>query len=232
MKALVDAVIAIVESLESKFVARFEALEQRQAVVGPPGPEGLPGPQGLPGMPGLNGLDGARGEKGDTGDPGMPGERGPSGLDGKDGAPGRDGRDGLQGLPGEKGLDGKDGTNGKDGRDGVDGLGFDDWEVEFDGERTFTFKFVQGDRVKSFGPFRVPCTIYRGVYQLGKSYERGDSVTWAGSQWIAMTDTASRPGDSAPESRAWQLSVKKGADGKAGPPGPKGEFVVVKAEAT
>lgn len=231
IKGIAPVVHDEVTQANAALAARVKSLEEREPVAGPAGPAGPVGPAGDPGAkgePGEPGAHGADGAPGAAGEPGSVGPQGPAGDPGSDGQPGRDGRDGIPGLQGEKGIDG---INGKDGRDGVDGLGFDDFEVEFDGERSFTFKFVQGERVKAFGPFKVPATIYRGVYQHGKSYERGDSVTFGSSQWIAMADTAARPGGAEAESRAWQLAVKKGADGKQGPPGPKGEFVTVKAGA-
>jgi hypothetical protein len=93
-------------------------------------------------------------------------------------------------------------------KDGADGFGFDDMEVLFDGERTFTLKFVREDRVKEF-PFKLPVPIDRGVWKSG-SYERGDSVTFGGSIWIAQRDTQSRP----ETDDSWRLSVKRGRDGK------------------
>jgi hypothetical protein len=129
---------------------------------------------------------------------------GKDGLDGKDGAPGRDGMPGVPGLQGEKGLD---------GRDGVDGLGFDDMTIEHDGERTVLIKAKRGDRAKTLGAVTFPVQIYRGVYTEGKSYERGDSVTWAGSMWVAHEDTSAKPGEG---SKSWQLCVKKGRDGRDG----------------
>ena len=140
-----------------------------------------------------------------------------SALEARAAVPGRDGRDGAPGAPGAQGTagdPGRDGADGKDGADGRDGLGFDDLTVEYDGERSFSFKFVQGDRVKSFGPFIVPALIYRGVFKAGETYQRGDTVTWAGSLWHASDVTTAKPGDAAPESRAWQLCVKKGADAR------------------
>lgn len=148
------------------------------------------------------------------------GRNGEDGRDGKDGAPGRDGLPGVQGPKGNDGTNGRDGINGKDG---MDGLGFDDLLVEHDGERGFTFKFVQGDRVKTFGAFTIPCVIYRGIYVAGKSYTTGDCVTWGGSTWIAESDTNAKPGDPGQSSRAWRLSVKKGSDGKQGEPGKSGK---------
>jgi integrin beta 3 len=132
--------------------------------------------------------------------------------------PGRDGRDGLTG---EKGIDGKsgvDGVNGRDGKDGLDGFGFEDLEVAHDGERGFTFRFTKDGRVKEF-PFRLPVVLYRGVYEGGKAYERGDQVTAHGSTWTATADTKDIPGEGV---TAWVLSSKRGRDGKSGPVGEKG----------
>lgn len=102
----------------------------------------------------------------------------------------------------------KDGENGKDGSDG---LGFDDFDVEYDGERTFTFKWVKGEREKS-KTFKAPLHIYQGVFKkTGQSYNKGDSVTYGGSLWIAMQDNPDHdPGNG----QAWKLAVKKGSDAK------------------
>ncbi len=59
--------------------------------------------------------------------------------------------------------------------------------------------------------FAVPVVLDRGVFKDGESYQRGDSVTWSGSAWICQEDTTKdKPG----LSKAWRLSVKRGADGK------------------
>jgi hypothetical protein len=110
-------------------------------------------------------------------------------------------------------VPGPAGKDGQNGRDGVDGIGFDDLAVAHDGERAFTFTATRGDRVKDLGTFTVPLMINRGVYLDGKSYERGDVVTWAGSQWHANEVTATKPGDG---SKAWTLVVKRGRDGRDG----------------
>lgn len=94
-------------------------------------------------------------------------------------------------------------------KDGVDGLGFEDLSVEYDGKRTFTLKFERGDKSKSYS-FKTPQQIYVGVYENGKQYEIGDTVTWAGSQWHCKKDTTAKPN----ESDDWTLSVKRGRDGK------------------
>lgn len=113
-----------------------------------------------------------------------------------------------QPVPGPPGLNGKD---------GADGLGWDDLVVEHDGERTFTIKFMRGERVKVAGSFTIPADIYRGVYVEGKTYERGDGVTWAGSEWHCHEPTTTKPGDG---SKAWTLKVKRGRDGKDGKDAP------------
>jgi hypothetical protein len=222
---------------------------------GEKGEPGAPGERGEAGQPGERGADGKDAEPVDVKAlAAMAVELIPVPKDGKDGIDGkdadpefiraevaksvaalpvpRDGRDGVPGTPGrdgvgEKGIDGKDG---RDGTNGIDGLGFDDIQVEHDGERGFVFKFVQGDRVKQFGAFKVPCQIYRGVFQVGKSYDVGDTVTWGGSQWTATAQTMAKPGEAGQDSRAWTLSVQRGRDGKAGAKGERGEFVTVKAD--
>jgi integrin beta 3 len=126
---------------------------------------------------------------------------------------------GATGLQGEKGLDGRDG---KDGRDGVDGFGFDDLEVLYDGERSFTWRFTKGERVKDFGPFVMPVPIHRGVFKEGQTYARGDCVTFGGSTFIAKSATAMKPEELGDGARDWMLSTKRGRDGKQGTPGLKG----------
>lgn len=151
--------------------------------------------------PPANGKDGADGKDGRDG---LNGKDGADGLQGKEGPEGKPGRDGQTGLPG------RDGEKGADGRDGLDGLGFDDIDVQHDGERSFTFAFKRGDRAKTFGAFTIPSVIYRDVYVNGQAYRAGDAATFGGSLWIAKCDTKSKPGTNAD----WKLAVKRGADGK------------------
>jgi hypothetical protein len=117
----------------------------------------------------------------------------------------RDGRDGRDGA------DGTDGAPGLAGAAGLDGLGFGDLELLHDGERRITVRAVQGDRVKELGVVVFPCEIYRDVWAATKTYERGDCVTYSGSEWHANTTTTAKPGDG---SAAWTLKVKRGRDGK------------------
>lgn len=110
-------------------------------------------------------------------------------------------------------VPGPAGTDGQDGKDGADGLGFDDLVAVQQDDRSFTIKAMRGDRVKDIGTARFPVQIQRGVYVDGKSYEPGDMVTWAGSQWHCNEATNTKPGDGL---KAWTLVVKRGRDGKDG----------------
>lgn len=226
MQEIVDVVIGIVKGLSDRLVPRIEALEKREPVPGRDGAQGPMGPEGekgVAGAPGEPGQAGPAGPVGPTGAQGPIGETGPEGPVGPVGIPGRDGLPGVQGPQGEKGLDGKDGRDGINGKDGVDALGFDDIQVEHDGERGFTFKFVRGERVKTFGAFTVPVTIYRGLFKDGQTYVRGDQTTWGGSMWTAMKTTTARPGEAGQDSRAWVLTAQRGREGKQGPAGAQGE---------
>lgn len=107
-------------------------------------------------------------------------------------------------------VPGPPGPAGPAGKDGADGLGFDDYRIEFDGERTITHTWQRGDRIETRA-ITVPAMIYRGVYAPGKAYGRGDCVTWGGSLWHCNVDTVTRPGDGDP---AWTLAVKRGRDAK------------------
>lgn len=196
------------------------------------GKDGAPGPQGEKGDPGA---PGPAGEAGPSGEQGVPGEAGAPGQNGKDGRDGLDGksftiedadllisqkiasweldfeRRAVATL--EKAVDRipkpKDGIDGKNGKDG---LGFDDLQCEFDGDRTVTLKFMQGDRVKSID-LLMPIVIDRGVFKEGQSYQSGDGVTWGGSFWIAQKATDAKP-DS--KDSGFRLAVKKGRDGRDG----------------
>lgn len=163
-------------------------------------------------------------EKGEKGDPG---ERG---ADGRNGADGRDGQSvtiedvesSLAKHVDSWALDFERRAQGileravdrlpkpADGKDGRDGFGFDDLQMEFDGERGFSLKFMRGDQVKAFD-FSLPVPVYRGVYKEGETYAKCDTSTWGGSVWIAQKDTNEKPG----RSDDWQLMVKQGNEGKS-----------------
>jgi len=98
---------------------------------------------------------------------------------------------------------------GPPGEPGPPGLGFDDYQIAYDGERTVTHSWAR-DGLHVEHLIKMPNVIYRGVFVDGKVYERGDCVTVAGSIWHCNADTTTRPGDGA---AAWTLAVKRGRDG-------------------
>jgi Collagen triple helix repeat (20 copies) len=230
LPALLDAVLRTLREITTRLDGRLDTVgaqlesvttrlalvERRESVPGPAGPigpRGDPGERGELGPAGRDGVAGRDGPIGPRGDPGERGERGDVGPVGPEGV-GRDGRDGLTGPPGRDGAA---------GRDGLDGLGFDDMTLEHDGERTFTWVWTQGDRRKT-SRVVLPVPLYRGVWEDGRLYARGDAVTHDGSAWIALTETTARPDEPADgQPRAWQLAIKRGREGKPGPRGLQGE---------
>lgn len=141
--------------------------------------------------------------------------------------PARDGRDGKDAPPVDlenvaklaaalvptpkDGRDGRDGSQGKagaDGRDGKDGMSIEDFEVTLEG-RTFTFALRCGERVVT-KEIKVGFPLDRGVWKHGTTYEKGDVVTFGGSQWIALKDGAT----SKPPSDEWRCQVSRGKDGR------------------
>jgi hypothetical protein len=94
-------------------------------------------------------------------------------------------------------------------KNGLDGLGFEDLDVE-EREDGLWLRFARGEIVKEY-PLHSP--YYRGVYVDGVTYRRGNCVTWGGCTWTALKEmTTEKPGTG----KGWQLSSKKGRDGKDG----------------
>lgn len=158
--------------------------------------------------------------KGERGPVGEKGERGEKGEPGRDGLPGRDGMAvvGPKGDPGEQGKSGADGPAGPQGPRGdigPEGLGFGDLQASMD-EQGIHFRAVRSDEVKELGKFSA--MLYRGVWRESEQYWEGNVVTYGGQHWYAHADTKSKPGTGEP----WQLSTKRGNDGKDGKPGRDG----------
>ncbi|MDQ0558315.1 hypothetical protein QO004_000088 [Rhizobium mesoamericanum] len=106
---------------------------------------------------------------------------------------------------------GKDGEPGQPGRDGFNLEDFDATVME-DG-RTVLLSFT-GKSMDYKVELGFPVMLYRGVFKEGQPYERGDTVTWAGSLWHCDAQkTVEKPGDG---SKDWTLCAKKGRDGKDG----------------
>jgi hypothetical protein len=192
---IAEVIADAVKEATAPLLARIDALEQREA----PAPE-----------------------KGDKGDKGDPGERGEKGEPGEKGADGRDGvglADALIDADGRLVLTMTDGTTkalgvvkGADGKDGEPGKTFtlDDFEVVPMDERTIKMGFVYGEVMHSF-ELEFPVPIYRGRFQIGEKYARGDLATWGGHLWHCDEDRGKKPDE--PES-GWTLAVKRGRDGK------------------
>src|SRR4026207_1040918 len=118
-------------------------------------------------------------QKGDRGEVGPPGPPGPMGAPGRGGQPG---------VPGHPGIDGARGMNGQDGR------GFDDLSVLHDGERTVTWRYLQGDKIKEFSAV-FPVDIYRGVWDTCCAYERDVGEWLDGGCGPSAFLTGRKPGD-------------------------------------
>ena len=100
-------------------------------------------------------------------------------------------------------------TPGPAGDPGAAGIGFADPPVEFDGIRTFTFRFSDGRSTVVTPPIQV----YQGVYVTGRLYATGDTVTARGNLWHCNTPTTVAPGA---DVGAWSLMVRRGRDRKGG----------------
>lgn len=222
--------------------------EWLESLRGQDGVDGAKGADGADGRDGLNGKDGEKGDPGERGEKGLPGADGLNGKDAdetkiievakafivekiaevpkpKDGKDGRGVRKAYVDQEGQLNVVYTDDASdkcgavvGPAGESGRDGFGFDDLRLEHDGERTVTFIWEKGSARREL-PITFPVPIYREVYQDAKEYERGDTVTYGGSQWHAMRATAEKPGA---QDSGWILSVKKGRDGKDGAKGEKG----------
>jgi hypothetical protein len=219
---------------------RIGALETREVKDGAPGEKGDKGDKGEPGES-IKGDKGDPGADGKDGAPGAPGEKGAPGLNGKDGLDGKNGLDGLAIVP-VVGIDHartyRQGTwaayNGglvRAMRDtdalnegSLDAAG---WAVMVEGRaalaitqaedlRSFTITEVGTSGKQTVRQFSLPVVLYRGIYRDDETYQPGDQITWAGSQWIKMGEGGGRPGD---EASGWVLACKKGRDGKDGKDG-------------
>ncbi len=208
---------------------------------------GETGPAGPQGVEGIRGKDGLDGKDGKDGAPGIEGRNGEKGIDGKDGRDGREGKDGRDGANGRDALDieilpavdeSKAYPRGtwaqyKGGIAKFDGVS---WKVLIEGPAEprgiasveladtddprvksvhikFTDGMVDSSRIRFKG-----IQLFKGVHESG-TYEQGDTVTHGGSQWVCTVEsTKETPG----ASHDWQLSVKRGKDGKS-ITGPQGE---------
>src|SRR5690606_14210198 len=82
--------------------------------------------------------------------------------------------------------------------------------------RTILLSFEQKDLIQHV-EIGIPAMIYRGVYQEGREYEQGDTVTWGGSLWHCDAEKTAEKPDGA--KKHWTLAAKRGRDGRAGKDG-------------
>ena len=117
----------------------------------------------------------------------------------------------MQAIDEVRALAREPGPKGDKGDPGPVGMGFDDFDISHDGERTVTFRWSRGSHIEE-RKFIIPSVIYRGVFKQDASYVCGDCVTWDGCTWHCNEPTVERPG----QSKAWTMQTKKGRDGKDG----------------
>lgn len=170
-----------------------------------------------------NGKDGRDGVNGKDGEPGQNGDDGQNGRDGADGVGlagamiDRDGDLNVTLTNGEvRKLGPVVGRDGKDGERGAAGFSLTDFDTDWrPDDKILVLSWDSGEDRYSHELF-IPYVRDMGVWGEGKSYLKGDGVTWAGSFWIAQDDTADKPEASG---KSWRLAVKRGRDGKdfAGP---------------
>ena len=99
---------------------------------------------------------------------------------------------------------------GPPGPPGPPGVGLDDYQADFDGERTLTLTLKSAAGAKTI-PMVFPVPLYVGIFRPGTNYRAGDMVTWEGSSWLCREPTSATPGEGA---TPWRLVVKRGRDGK------------------
>lgn len=241
--ALAPIVKSHVDQAAAPLIARIAELEKRQPERGTDGKDGQDGADGKDGADGRDADPvseaqiAAAVERYLTANPPPAGKDGADGADGKDGEKGADGADGRDGADGvglagamidrDGALNvtltngevrslgpvvGRDGINGERGEAGFSLTDFDtDWRPE---DKTLVLRWDTGENSYSHELF-VPYVRDVGVWSEGRSYFKGDGVTWAGSFWIAQDDTSDKPDIG----KGWRLAVKRGRDGKdfAGP---------------
>jgi hypothetical protein len=82
-----------------------------------------------------------------------------------------------------------------------------------DDGRTLTIAAELSSGRKSLHTVEWDSMIYRGIYEPGKEYRKGDVVTFAGSMLIAQRATSAMP-ETPAAGDDWRLAVKRGQNGK------------------
>jgi hypothetical protein len=105
-------------------------------------------------------------------------------------------------------------------KDGKDGAGFGDLDWVVDSEGRLHQRVTHGDAVKVSPPMNG---VFRGVWRPEDSYLAGDSVNRDGSTWTAKAPSDHKQPGTMEGAASWQLSVKRGNDGKPGRKGDDGK---------
>lgn len=80
-------------------------------------------------------------------------------------------------------------TKGEPGTDGKDGFDLSNFDIQLgDDGRTLDLIFEDETR-KASASFTLPTMIYRGVWTQDHAYQKGDTVTYQGSLFVALSDT-------------------------------------------
>ncbi len=90
--------------------------------------------------------------------------------------------------------------------------GFDGADIAYGEDvRSCTVKLLRSSGVMTEKSFQLPSIVHRGVWKQ-QAYTTGDTVMKDGHLWMARADAdeADVPG----ESKAWQLAVRRGRDGR------------------
>lgn len=107
---------------------------------------------------------------------------------------------------------GRDGIDAK-GEPGRDGFSLTDFDTSLDESGRILTLSLESEDLKITHELELGGMIYRGLYSPDQEYVRGDTVTWAGSLYIANERTGEKPDNS----KAWALAARKGRDGKDAP---------------
>jgi hypothetical protein len=222
---------------------RTPAADELRAIIEPLIPEAIPGPSGERGPPGEKGERGADGRTPAADElraiieplipAPLPGERGIDGINGKDGRDGVDGRDALhlEILPAiDEARSYPRGTYARHAgglwRSFEATAGMRGWECIVEGVAEESESLLEDGRtlvrrtVYSSGrtlerSVSMAVILDKGVYRADTQYSAGDTVTWAGSMWIAQRRDASLPyGKPSTPGSGWRLAVKAGRDAR------------------
>ena len=170
--------------------------------AGATGPAGTTGPAGPQGLKGNTGDTGPQGIEGPVGSAGPQGPRGFTGTTGPAGSTGPAGATGAQGVQGVKGDTGNTGPAGSTGPPGAQG---------FAGPQGNTGATGPTGPTGLTGP-QGPPIRHKGPYVATTNYVYGDSVSYEGRSYVAMTAVVG-VAPAVPLPSQWDLLSDRGLPG-------------------